>query len=143
MTTDARIKLLDEIEREHAIFLNKLSGLDDGSFDINIEDIRSPKEILEEQIDLFTECVSQKESFRIKGDVTYSYQELKYIFSLMYINLLSWVENLSEDSKIIEEFESGNGDTINEWFDKFLLSKMRANNKDLEIWVIKYCKNKL
>lgn len=143
MTMDTRYKLIDLIEKEYTIFIKGLDGLDDSCFEIKMGDKeKSPKEILIEQIDLMTTCISQKEVNRKEDDVDYSYEELKYIFNLMYLNLLTWVENLSDDSKILEEDREGNFNSIAGWFDEFLISELKIHNIEIKKWKENYRKNK-
>lgn len=139
MTKDTGYNLLEEIEKEYYIFMENLDGIDNKCFDVKIdEDNKTPKEILVEQIELIIKCISQKGYYNHTDYKEYSYEELKYTFNLMHMNLMSWIESLSDDSKVIMEYENGNYDTIAEWFDKSLIKEFKAYNKEIRKWKSKF-----
>lgn len=135
MSVVCRYKIIYLIEREYNSFIESLEGLNDSCFKMKINDeVKSPKDILIEQIELLKNCVAQREISREKNYQSYSFEELRYILNLMHINLMTWVENLSDDSMIMEECMEGNYASVIEWFDKFLIDDLKKHNIEMEVW---------
>ncbi len=138
MTIDSRYKLIELIDKEYAIFLNELEGLDDTSFAIKMGSInKSPKEILIEQISLMERLLSQGEE---QENCDGSFRELKYILNLMYLNLISWIENMTDYTS---ESEQTNFNCVIDWFDRYLLSRLRVHNSEIILWKKDYKKYRI
>lgn len=127
-------KLLEILEKEYSVFIEQMNCVESECVEIKIKSLKAPREILEEQIEAMMNFTAQRDIDSNSTRDDYSFEELKYIFYLVYINLTSKIEQIYDNSECMCEQVSYDEDLFMECFNVHLVNKIRNHILEMEMW---------